>query len=123
MARVVAQLVAARRGGLAGEYPWVRPVRDAEADGRAPYQGSYAFNLHASQTVCSLLGELDSGAYWWLGPNAQLFFGWRVIGVSNVALADNQFPQYVADTKGWETVKPNGDLILTGGFGGVAFAF
>jgi hypothetical protein len=86
-------------------------------------QNLYAFNLHASQTVCSLLGELDSGAYWWMGPNAQLFFGWRVIGVSNVALADNQFLQYLGDTKGYQTVKSNGEVILTGGFGGVAFAF
>ncbi len=85
--------------------------------------GVYAFNLQANQTVCSLMGELDTGVYWWMCPNAQLFFGWRVIGLSNVALADNQFLPYAADTAGWQSVKSNGEVILTGGFGGVAFAF
>lgn len=85
--------------------------------------GIYGYNYHASQTVCSLLGELDTGAYWWMTPNCQLFFGWRVIGVSNVALADNQFLPYAQDAAGFQSVKSNGDLILTGGFGGLAFTF
>jgi hypothetical protein len=85
--------------------------------------GATAFNYHTSQCVCSLMGELDSGAYWWMTPNCQLFFGWRVIGVSNVALADNQFLPYIADSAGFRSVKSNGDLILTGGFGGVAWTF
>ncbi|HTU26570.1 MAG TPA: BBP7 family outer membrane beta-barrel protein, partial [Pirellulales bacterium] len=81
------------------------------------------FNYHASQVGCSLLGEFDAGAYWWMTPNCQLYAGWRVIGVSQVALADNQFLPYIADYAGFQTVKANGDLILTGAFAGLSFAF
>jgi hypothetical protein len=85
--------------------------------------GTSIFNYHASQTVCSLMGELDAGFYWWACPNVQFFAGWRVIGVTNVALADNQFLPYMQDAAGFQTVKSNGDLILTGGFAGMAFVF
>jgi len=88
----------------------------------ATFNGSN-FDYHASQTVCSLLGELDSGAYWWMTPNCQLYLGWRVVGLSNVALADNQYLPYIADTAGFQRVKSNGDVILTGAFAGLSFAF
>ncbi len=58
-----------------------------------------------------------------MSPNCQLFFGWRVIGVSNVALADNQFLPYIADSAGFQRVKSNGDVILTGAFAGFSVMF
>jgi hypothetical protein len=91
--------------------------------------GAYAnngisnFNYHASQTVCSLLGEFDAGGYWWMTPNCQLYAGWRVIGATHVALADNQFLPYIVDSAGFQTVKSNGDMILTGAFAGFSFMF
>ena len=56
-------------------------------------------------------------------PNCQLYLGWRVIGVSHVALADNQFLPYIADSAGFQRVKSNGDVILTGAFAGFSFTF
>ncbi len=85
--------------------------------------GAVAYDIHASGTVCSLMGELDSGAYWWMTPNCQLYAGWRVVGLSNVALADNQFLPYLADSAGFATVKSNGDVILTGAFAGFSVLF
>ena len=40
-----------------------------------------------------------------------------------MALGDNQFLPYLADNAGFGQVKANGDLILTGGFAGLAFTF
>jgi hypothetical protein len=85
--------------------------------------GASFYNIHASGTVGSLMGELDTGAYWWVTPNCQAYLGWRVIGLSQVALADNQFLPYFADAAGFATVKSNGDMILTGGFAGFSFMF
>jgi hypothetical protein len=85
--------------------------------------GYSQFDIHSTKNALSLLGELDLGTYFWLSPNCQLFAGWRVIGVSQVALGDNQILPYLADTAGYGTIKANGDLILTGGFAGLAFTF
>ncbi len=85
--------------------------------------GFSQFDIQSYKTAFSLLAELDIGTYYWLTPNCQIFAGWRVLGVSNLALGDNQFLPYLADTAGYGTVKANGDLILTGGFAGVAFTF
>ena len=46
-----------------------------------------------------------------------------MVGLSNVALADNQFLPYIADSAGFQRVKPNGDVILTGAFAGFSFMF
>jgi hypothetical protein len=81
------------------------------------------FNIQSYKTAFSLLAEVDLGTYYWLTQNCQVFAGWRVIGVSNIALGDNQFLPYLADTAGYGTIKANGDLILTGGFAGLAFTF
>ena len=85
--------------------------------------GFTTFDIHSAKTAFSLLAEVDLGTYYWLTQNCQVFAGWRVIGVSQVALGDSQFLPYLADTAGYGTIKANGDLILTGGFAGLAFAF
>ncbi len=85
--------------------------------------GFSQFDIHGSKTAFSLLAEVDIGTYYWLTQNCQIFAGWRVVGVSQVALGDNQFLPYLADTAGFGQVKANGDLILTGGFAGLAFTF
>jgi hypothetical protein len=81
------------------------------------------FDIHSNKSAFSLLAEVDFGTYYWLTQNCQVFAGWRVIGVSQVALGDSQFLPYLADTAGYGTIKANGDLILTGGFAGLAFTF
>ena len=80
-------------------------------------------DIHCSKTALAMLAEVDLGTYYWLTQNCQVFIGWRVLAVSQVALGDNQFLPYLADTAGYGLVKANGDLILTGGFAGLAFTF
>jgi hypothetical protein len=85
--------------------------------------GFSTFDIHGQKTAFSLLGELDLGSYYWLCPNCQIYAGWRVVAISQVALGDNQFLPYLADSAGYGLIKSNGDLILTGAFAGLAFTF
>lgn len=85
--------------------------------------GVEGFNISAHKSDIAFLGELDSGFSYALTPNVRAYLGYRVIGVANLALADNQFLPYLADSAGFAQVKQNGGLILHGAMGGVAWAF
>ena len=81
------------------------------------------YNISAHKSDVSVLGELDSGLNYSVTPNIRAYIGYRVVAVSNVALADNQVLPFLADTAGFAQVKQNGDLILHGVMTGVAWAF
>ena len=49
----------------------------------------------------SFLGEIDTGLNYAFTPNLRAFLGYRVVGVANLALADNQFLPFLADTQGF----------------------
>ncbi len=85
--------------------------------------GMQGFNISAHKTDASFLGELDTGLNWAFTQNIRGYIGYRVVGLANVALGDNQFLPFLADTQGFGQVKQNGSLLLYGGFAGVAWAF
>ena len=85
--------------------------------------GLSTYNLSARKSDVSFLGEIDTGVSYAFSPNLRAFVGYRVVGVANVALADNQFLPYLADVAGFEQVKQSGSLILHGGFAGLAWMF
>lgn len=85
--------------------------------------GVSTYNLYAHKADVSFLGEIDTGVSWAFTPNLRAFVGYRVVGVANVALADNQFLPFLADVAGFEQVKQSGSLILHGGFAGLAWMF
>lgn len=81
------------------------------------------YNISGHKTDISFLGELDSGINWACTDNLRLYLGYRVIGVANLALADNQFLPFLADTQGFSEVKQSGALILHGAMAGVTWSF
>ncbi|HEX3725511.1 MAG TPA: hypothetical protein VHV08_04685 [Pirellulales bacterium] len=81
------------------------------------------YNILAHKSDVSMLSELDAGFSWAFRSNWRAFLGYRVIGVNNVALGDNQFLPFLADTQGFGQVKQDGSLILHGAFSGIAWAF
>ncbi|MBI3839698.1 MAG: BBP7 family outer membrane beta-barrel protein [Planctomycetia bacterium] len=85
--------------------------------------GQQGFNITSSQSDVSFLGEIDTGLNWAFTPNLRAYIGYRVIGVSNIALSDNQFLPFLADQHGFAQIKQNGGLILHGGFAGAAWTF
>jgi hypothetical protein len=70
--------------------------------------GVVGFDVLAHKSDFSLLGEVDTGFSWFFGPRFMAYAGYRVLGVTNVALGDNQFVQGIGD------IKQSGSLILHG---------
>jgi hypothetical protein len=79
--------------------------------------GAVGFDLDAGKSDFSLMGEVDTGFSWFFGPRFMTYMGYRVLGVTNVALTDNQFIQGIGD------VKQSGSLILHGVMVGGGWTF
>ena len=62
----------------------------------------------------SVLSELDAGLTWAYNANIQLVCGYRVVSVTNLSLAENQFGAY-------NHVEQGGSLILHGAFLGFSW--
>ncbi len=91
------------------------------------YSGDQAnnptYDITAHKNDVSFLGELDSGFNWAMTNNVRVYFGYRVVGIANLALADNQFLPFLADTAGFAQVKQNGGMILHGATAGFVWMF
>jgi hypothetical protein len=85
--------------------------------------GPQPFDIYGHKSDVSMMGELDFGLNYAITPNWWIFGGYRVLGVTNLALADNQFLPYLADAQGYREIKQSGSLILHGGLFGVAYLY
>ena len=85
--------------------------------------GNQGFDNRGALNDVALLGQLDLGTQWFLTPRWSVFVAYRVIGLTGVALADNQIPTYWNDTPAMRDVHSNGSLILSGGVFGAWYAF
>lgn len=85
--------------------------------------GPQPFDIYGHKSDVSLMGELDFGLNYAITPNFWVYGGYRVLGVNNLALADNQFLPYLADAQGYREIKQSGSVILHGGLFGVAFLY
>ncbi|MCC7084514.1 MAG: BBP7 family outer membrane beta-barrel protein [Pirellulales bacterium] len=82
-----------------------------------------ALNFTNSANTFSMLASIDVGFTYAFTPNWLFTAGYRVVAASQVALADNQIPHYLADEAQWRSINTNGDLILHGGFAGLEYRF
>jgi hypothetical protein len=85
--------------------------------------GNVAYDIEAHKSDFSMLAEIDTGFTYFWRPNVFTYIGYRVVGVSNIALADNQYLPFLADEQGFGQVKENGSLILHGVMLGGGFTF
>jgi hypothetical protein len=83
--------------------------------------GSYP--VLASDDSFSFLGQIDVGVDWEFCPNWIAFVGYRLVGATGIALADNQVPTYVVDIPELARVHTNGSLIVHGAFAGIKVEF
>jgi hypothetical protein len=83
--------------------------------------GSYP--VDGSDNVFSVLAELDLGVYWHVTQHWSANVGYRLMAMSAMGLADSQIIHYVNDVPEYQHVKYNGDLLLHGGYAGVAFNY
>jgi hypothetical protein len=69
------------------------------------------------------MGSIDVGFNWALNRTWSWIGGYRAVLVTDLALGDNQIPQFFADEAGWQNINSNGDLILHGAFTGLEARF
>lgn len=87
-----------------------------------PVPGQYP--VRSSDDRFSVLSEIEARLTWQVTPRLSAFVGYRLVAVSEIALADEQYPFYVVDiVDAIEHIDSNGDLILHGGVAGITFAF
>ncbi len=81
------------------------------------------YDIQAHKNDFSMLAEIDTGLTYFWQPNFFTYIGYRVVGVTNIALSDNQFLTFEADYQGFREIKENGSLILHGVMLGGGFLF
>lgn len=85
--------------------------------------GTSAYNLRVYKTDAAMLGQIDLGTSWQVLPRFSLFAAYRIMGISRIALADNQIPPVVADLQAVQHTNTNADLIMHGLVAGGQFVF
>jgi len=90
-------------------------------DPTLPYFGQHAC-IDSDKDDVSVVGELLLGVDWQVSCHWSVGVGYRVLGISGVALAPNQVPIYLSDLDSLARVDSNGDLILHGGFLSVEYS-
>lgn len=88
--------------------------------GRGPYAN---FPVNASRNGIAFLTQIDAGVDWQFSQNWSARAGYRVVAVTGVGLADDQFPQYICDTPEIEAVSHYSSLVLHGAFVGLTYNF
>lgn len=79
--------------------------------------GTYPFT--ASKNDVSLLGQIDLGLKYQINERWRANAGYRIIGVSGIALGDHQMIANLSQYQFFQTIQSNGSLILHGGVFGL----
>jgi hypothetical protein len=91
--------------------------------GVSQYYGPYDPDPHGTKNGLSFLTQIDVGAEWQFTRNWSARVGYRVVAVTGMALADDQFPQYMTDIPEMQRVQTSGSLVLHGAFFGLTYNF
>ena len=81
------------------------------------------FPLNSSKDDLSFLGELDLGIHWQVSQCWSMEFGYRAVAISGLALADHQYPRFVANVDGLRSINSNGSMILHGVRSAIVFNY
>ena len=76
-----------------------------------------AFEFTDEKSDVAFLGQIDTGLNWHFRQNVYGYLGYRIVGVSNVALGESQFAPSIGD------LKQGSSLILHGAFLGAGWLF
>jgi hypothetical protein len=82
-----------------------------------------AFDLRDGKDDVSMLGQIDLGLAWDFSRHWSANIGYRAVGITGLALADEQIPAFLAAEADWTDVDSNGSMILHGGFAGLEFRY
>ena len=71
----------------------------------------------------SLLGEFELGMVYQIRQRMRLRFGYRVLGVSDIADPEQNIPANFTNTTELQSANTDGDLVLRGGYIGAEISF
>lgn len=77
-----------------------------------------AARVHSTLGVFSWLGSVDTGLAWDVTDHWSLCLGYRVVGVGNIAQADDQWPNTVSSSAALSGIAAGSSTIVHGGFAG-----
>lgn len=84
----------------------------------ATFAGGRPVSVHSTLDVFSWLGSVDSGLAWDVTDRWSLSLGYRVVGVGNVAQADDQWPSTLAAPASLEGISAGSGTVIHGGYAG-----
>lgn len=87
-----------------------------------PWNGT-SYNIRSDKNDIAMLGELNAGLWYLVCQNLRFGVGYRVFGISGVALAPDQIPYNFTDLRETERINSNGSLILHGATVGMQYSF
>jgi len=85
---------------------------------QAIFMGGAPARAFSELGVFSWLGSVDTSIAWDVTENWSLWLGYRVVGVGNIAQADNQWPTVISSPASLEGIAAGSETIIHGGFAG-----
>ncbi len=82
-----------------------------------------AFPVNSARHGIAFLTQIDVGADWQFTRNWSARLGYRVVAVTGMGLADDQFPQYIVDKPEIANIQHCSSLVLHGAFIGLTYNF
>ena len=82
-----------------------------------------AYNLHSGANGVSMVAELRLGSHFQLTPRWRTTFAYRLMGVTGVALPEDQIPDYFDDYVDAQRIRKDGGLLLHGFMFGIEHRF
>ena len=79
--------------------------------------------INTGDTRLAVMGQIDSGIKWQISCRWSATIGYRVLGVSGVALLSEQIPTDLTNLGAMREVDSSGSLLLHGGYLGAQFCF
>lgn len=85
--------------------------------------GYWAMDYSDTKNDAAMIGQVDLGLIYQFSCNTRARIGYRAMGVSGVALADDQIPLDFTNTRALESANSNGSLLLYGFYYGGEYCF
>ena len=85
---------------------------------QAIFTGGAPARAFSELGVFSWLGSVDTSIAWDVTENWSLWLGYRVVGVGNIAQADNQWPTVISSPASLEGIAAGSETIIHGGLAG-----
>jgi hypothetical protein len=82
-----------------------------------------SFPVNSTRSGVAFLTQIDVGADWRFAQNWSARIGYRVVAVTGIGTADDQFPQYIVDKPEIANIQHCSSLVLHGAFLGGTYNF